>query len=129
MFQKTLLTYKLELSWLKVENEENLHKEISKTLNDYQRIYDDIIKKLNETQNMDGSSRSKCDRLTQEINQLKIDMQGDEQRKDQIRRNVSKSEEAVNETNRQLKRIDAKVERVMKNIQQLEKDMSEPREE
>lgn len=115
----------MELAWLKVQNEENLHAEIMDTLNQYQLIYDELMEKMNGRQEDEHGRKARCELLTAQINELKEEMKGDLGLKEQMRKKISKDEEARNETNRQLMKIDKRLENNQKNISQLERDMAE----
>lgn len=124
-FQETLSTLKIELAWLKVENEENLLKDITDTLSKYQNVYDELMESMNNRQQNEGNRAARCELLTEQMNELKKEMNADEAQKEQMRKNISKDEEARNEVNRNLQKINKKSENFLKNIGQLEKDMSE----
>lgn len=123
--QKTLAGYKAELVWLKVENEEKLQAEIAETLSTYQKVYDDLMEKMNNRQRGDTSRVARCQLLTEQINELKEEMSNDTTQKDQIRRAIAKDEESRNEVTRNMQKIQKKLESILKNMKQLEGDMSE----
>ncbi|KAG4076078.1 hypothetical protein HA402_011424 [Bradysia odoriphaga] len=126
--KKTLAGYKAELVWLKVENEETLHAEITETLSKYQKVYDGLMEAINNRQTGDSNRAARCELLSQQINELKKEMSVDTAQKDQIRRAIAKDEESRNEVTRNLQKIQKKSENVLKNIKQLENDMSESNE-
>lgn len=124
-FQKNLTTYKIELAWMKVENEENLQKEIVETLSEYQTVYDQLMESMKNRQANEGNRAARCQLLNEQINELKKEMNVDEAQKEQMRRNIAKDEESRNDVNRNLQKINKKSENIRKNIEQLQNDMSE----
>ncbi|XP_037041026.1 structural maintenance of chromosomes protein 6 isoform X2 [Bradysia coprophila] len=123
--KKTLAGYKAELVWLKVENEEKLQAEITETLNKYQKVYDNLMEAINNRQTGDSNRAARCELLGQQINELKREMGIDTAQKDQMRRAIAREEESRNEVARNLQKIQKKLETILKNIKQLENDMSE----
>lgn len=115
----------MELAWLKVQNEENLLDDITETLNKYQRIYDDLIESMNKRQNDESGRKGRCDLLTAQINELKGEVQVDVQHKEQMRKIISKDEEARNAVNRELQKVAKQLATHDQNIRQMENDMSE----
>lgn len=113
------------MTWLKVQNQENLKNEILKSLNKYQQVYDDLTKSMNDREHGADDRRARCELLQSQINELKEEMNQYAQRKEEMRRNIAKDEESRNERNRQLLKVVKKIELKEKNIGQLESDMSE----
>lgn len=124
-FQKTLITFKTELAWLKVENEEKLQKEILDTKSKFQTICDDLIASMDNRQKAEENRTLRCELLKGQIDELKKEMSAEQAQKEQMRQYISKDDEAKNEVNRTLQKLNKKLETVLKNIQQLEDDMSE----
>lgn len=125
ILQKTLTTYKIELAWLKVQNEENLQQEIVDTLGKYQKIYDDLMNSMNNRQKNDENRAARCELLTEQMNELRKEKDIEAAQQDQMRRNISKDEESRNGIDRNLQKIQKKLDTVLKNIKELEDDMSE----
>lgn len=80
---------------------------------------------MNNRQQGETGRKARCELLTAQINELKEEMQGDLGLKEQMRKKISKDEEVRNEANRQLLKINKRLENNQKNIRQLEHDMCE----
>lgn len=124
--QTALAGYKAELAWLKVENEENLHAEITETLDKFQKVHDDLVAALNNRQQGDTNRAARCQLLNEQINDLKKEMANDTAQKQQMRRDIAKDEDSRDGIARNVQKIVRKLEICLKNIKELENDMAKP---
>lgn len=113
------------MAWLKVENEEKLQKDIVDTLSKYQKVYDELMESINNRSENENNRAARCELLTQQINELKKEMHADQAQLEQMRKKISKDEESRNEINRNLQKVNKKSKIILRNIAQLENDMSE----
>ncbi|KAJ6634725.1 Structural maintenance of chromosomes protein 6 [Pseudolycoriella hygida] len=125
VLKKNLVTYKTELAWLKVENEESLHKDIMETLTKFQKIYDDLMDTINNRSRREADRSARCQLLNEQIDELKNEVVVHEAKKDEILREISQCQESKNEVFRKYRKMQCKTEGIRKNIQQLESDMAE----
>lgn len=124
-YKETVRKLKQEEAWLKVTQQEDFSSEIDKTLQAYTAKLDTLKSAYGSQSSMEEHFKKSMDLISEEINQHRLNLNLDQEKYETARKDLAIKNELYQNSVRNFNKIKSKKERLLADVEQMEKDIAE----